>query len=270
VEHLEHRLSTALILAVAALLIATPTSAFEGSTNRSGVTITGNQITTTGGINSYSDDQTGGSSCYSVPRKEGVESWMPEGLEPGSILVSVYCDGAFVGNRWVAPGNVVDVDAEARRLVEQWVATVPVPEVAIGSAPPGETITGFETWFWVEGYRGNAIAELLDAFGHPVEVRIEPATVRWDFGDGDAAASPPSPRRGFGAAYPQRSDVTHVFEDRSTSDTAPDGAYQVTVAFDLVPRYRVDEGPWEALPAIPVSTSDPLVVREIQAVITEQ
>jgi hypothetical protein len=107
---------------------------------------------------------------------------------------------------------------------------------------------------------------MLDAFGHPVEVRIEPAEVRWSFGDGDAAASP----GGFGSAYPRRSEVTHVYEVRSTSDAAPDAAYDVQVAFDLVPRNRVDGGPGEALDPIPVSTTDPLVVREIQAVITHQ
>jgi hypothetical protein len=182
-----------------------------------------------------------------------------------AILVSVFCDGSFIGNRWVSPADVVDVDAEARRVVDQWVATVPVPDVTIGSAPPGTTITGFETWFWAQGYRGEPITEQLDAFGHPVEVRIEAAEVRWDFGDGRDATS-----AGFGDAYPARSDVTHVYEMRSTSDDAPDAAYDLTVTFHLVPRYRVDGGPWQQLDPIPVQTTEPLVVREIQAVITHQ
>jgi hypothetical protein len=247
------------------VLVAPPAGALDHDAQSSsgGVTITSGRITTAGGQSSYSDETTGTSSCYSVARKEGVP--VPEGMDPGSMLVSVYCDGVFVGNRWVAPGNVVDVDAEARRLVERWVANVPVPAVAIGTSPPGTTITGFETFFWVQGYGGEPITEQLDAFGHPVEVRIEAAEVRWDFGDGREATS-----GGFGTAYPQRSDVTHVYEVRSTSDEAPDGTYALTVAFDLVPRYRVDGGPWEQLDAIPVQATEPLAVHEIQAVITHQ
>ena len=194
-----------------------------------------------------------------------MDGFRPASVPADAVLVSAYCDGAFVGNRWVSPAAVVDVDAEARRQVEAWVATVPVPRVSIGSAPPATTITGFETWFWVEGYAGEPITERLDAFGHPVEVRIEAAEVRWDFGDGGGATT-----AGFGSAYPERSEVAHVYQHRSTSDAAPDAAYDLAVTFDLIPRYRVDDGPWERLDAIPVRAARPLVVREIQAVITHQ
>ncbi|OWY58708.1 hypothetical protein B7486_78520, partial [cyanobacterium TDX16] len=169
------------------------------------MTVAHAEVTTAGGVSTYTDETTGGSTCTSTP-KDAVKSakLRPDGVDADAVLVSVYCDGSFVGNRWVSPSDVVDVDAEARRVVEQWVATVPVPEVTLGSAPPGTTITGFETWFWVEGYGGEPIVEQLDAFGHPVEVRIEATEVRWDFGDGRDAAS-----AGFGDAYPARSDVTH-------------------------------------------------------------
>jgi hypothetical protein len=230
------------------------------------VTVSAGRVTTAGGTSTYSDETTGGASCLSTPKRaRNLDRFRPDGVAADAILVSVFCDGSFIGNRWVSPADVVDVDAEARRLVDQWVATVPVPDVTIGSAPPGTTITGFETWFWAQGYRGEPITEQLDAFGHPVEVRIEAAEVRWDFGDGRDATS-----AGFGDAYPARSDVTHVYEVRSTSDDAPDAAYDLTVAFDLVPRYRVDGGPWQQLDPIPVQTTEPLVVREIQAVITHQ
>jgi hypothetical protein len=174
------------------------------------------------------------------------------------------CGGAFVRNVWVGEGNTVDVDVEARRVAEAWVGTVPVPEVAVGTAPPHRTITGFPTWFWVEGYRGAPVTDRLDAFGYPVDVRMLPSDVTWAFGDGTTSTGD------FGRAYPAASSVEHVYEDRSTSDEAPDGAYDLAVRFALRPSYRVDGGPWQDLDAIPVEHAQALVVREIQAVITAQ
>jgi hypothetical protein len=179
-------------------------------------------------------------------------------------VASLICGGEFVRNVWVGEGNTLDVDAEARRVAEAWVGTVPVPEVSVGTAPPGRSITGFATWFWVRGYAGEPVADRLDAFGYPVEVRMLPGDVTWDFGDGRTSSG------GFGVAYPQESGVQHAYEVRSTSDAEPDGAYELGIRFELQPSYRVDGGPWQDLDPIPVEHAQPIVVREIQAVITHQ
>lgn len=272
-RHQRSRIFVAILLAAAICTTESAASITEvrGTSSADEVQVSGSRLTNAGGRSKYTSDsgpEAGRSDCRGVP-SEGTAAdypFAPPGIDPGAILVAVHCGGRYLGNRWVSPTDVVDVDAEARRLVERWVATVPVPAVQIGSAPPGPTYTGLETWFWVEGYRGEAITEQLDAFGHPVEVRIEPAEVRWSFGDGDAAASPGA----FGEAYPARSSVTHVYEVRSTSEAAPDGAHDVRVDFDLLPRFRVDGGPWEQLDPISAGATAPLVVREIQAVITDQ
>jgi hypothetical protein len=193
---------------------------------------------------------------------------MPVGIgdrpEGEAVVGSLYCGGEFVRNVWIGPGNTVDVDAEARRVAERWVGSVPVPAVSIGTAPPGESVTGLATWFWVEGYRGAPVSEQLDAFGYPVEVRMEPSAVTWTFGDGTTSEG------GFGQAYPAQSDVIHAYEQRSTSASGPNAPLQVRLRFEMRPAYRVDRGPWQPLDPIAVAHQQPLVVREIQAVITDQ
>lgn len=177
---------------------------------------------------------------------------------------SLYCGGQFVSKIWVGEGNVLDVDAEARRVAERWVGTVPVPDVSVGTAPPDRAITGLPTWFWVRGYAGAPVTDRLDAFGYPVDVRMLASDVTWDFGDGSGTTA------GYGDAYPAESSVQHGYEVRSTSAEHPDGAYTVGITFQLRPSYRVDGGPWQDLDPIPVGHARPLVVREIQAVITHQ
>lgn len=214
----------------------------------------------------FSGDGTSGADCYAVPSK-GTASTLPraapDGIDPGAVLVSVYCGGRFTGNRWVEPGNVLDVDAEARRVAEHWAATVPAPQPTIATAPP-EAVTGLATWFWTDGYRGGAVSDTRNAFGYPVEVRMQPGDVTWDFGDGTTVQA------GFGTPFPQASDVQHTYRHRSTSGAAPDAPFTVALRVDLQPAFRVAGGPWQPLDVITVSDQRPLVVREIQAVVTHQ
>jgi hypothetical protein len=233
------------------------------------VTTEATQIATVGGVDRVSGGGTGGSDCYALPATSKGNAirhsnHAPHDLSPDAQLVSVYCGGRFVGNRWVEPSNIVDVDAEARRVAQHWAATVPAPDVTIATAPPARTVTGLATWFWADGYRGQPLAETLDAFGYPVEVRMDPSPVTWDFGDGATAQG------GFGRPYPQPSDIQHTFQHRSTSNADPDGAFTVALRFELTPTYRVDHGPWQTLDPITVTDQRPLTVREIQAVITDQ
>lgn len=173
-----------------------------------------------------------------------------------ALYVSVYCDGVFVGNRWVEPG-VVDIGAAARAEAQRWVDTVPVPTPTIVTAPPTEAITGLPTWFWTTGYTGEPITASLSALGHPVEVRMVAGTATWDFGDGTSTAGT------LGRAG--TATVSHTFTTRSTVDD-PGGAHRLQVRLDLQPSYRVDGGPWQALDPITVEAARDLIVREIQAV----
>jgi hypothetical protein len=171
---------------------------------------------------------------------------------PDSHLGLLRCNGVGVRVLWVGPHNTVDLAVEARRRVEEYVARIPVPEVAVHANPdPG--LVGFETWLWASGYDGRPVVDRIDALGFTVDVRIEPTPVRWAFGDGDATEGD------LGRPYPVRSSVRHGYAEH--------GPVAVRASLDLVPRYRVDGTAWIRLPAIEVADSLPYRVREAQAVI---
>lgn len=168
----------------------------------------------------------------------------------------VICDGENVGMVWrkitprssppAAPADVADTLRQE----------IPMPEVTV-RINPDVGLSGSESWFWVEGYSGAPITNGTDAFGRAVEVEAKPTRYEWSFGDGTTIASD-----SVGRAYPERSEVTHIFQRASAS------GYQVTVRFVFDVRYRVDGGSWLALPGITRTASTTYRVRESQAVIS--
>lgn len=177
-------------------------------------------------------------------------------MPPDERAFWVMCDGENVGMVWrritprssppVAPADVAD------HLRQE----IPMPQVTI-RINPGVGLTGSESWFWVEGYAGEPITEGTDAFGRAVEVEAKPTRYEWSFGDGKAFVS-----HSTGRAFPERSEIRHVFERASSA------GYQVAVRFVFEVRYRVDGGPWTPLPGVTRTASATYPVRESQAVIS--
>jgi hypothetical protein len=191
-----------------------------------------------------------------VPAPLGV--WPPVDIgprPPGAHLALLTCNGVGVVVIWVGPHNTVDLEAEVRRWVEEYVARVPVPDLEVHANPqPG--LVGVESWAWAEGYDGEPIVDRIQGLGVTVDVRIEPTPVTWSFGDGTTA------RGGLGAAWPARSGIRHVY---TTHGTRPLGA-----ALDLVPRYRIEATAWQSLPPIAVADERSYRVREAVAIIVDR
>ncbi len=173
---------------------------------------------------------------------------------PDSWLGLLLCDGVGVEVIWVGPHNTVDIEAEARHRVEEYVARIPVPRLSIGVNPMPAGLVGLETWFWATGYDRRPIVDRIDALGIGVDVRIEPTPLTWDFGDGHATIG------GLGEAYPARSPLRHAYLRH--------GRPTVTAHLDLVPRYRIDGTDWIGLPSIAVRDTLAYRVLEAQAVVT--
>jgi len=171
-----------------------------------------------------------------------------------SWLGLLLCDGVGVEVLWVGPHNTVDLEAEARRLVEEYVARIPVPGITVHANPVPAGLVGLESWFWATGYDRRPIVDRIDALGFGVDVRIDPTPVTWAFGDGHAATGD------LGTAPPGPSTIRHAF--------AVHGTRPVTAALDLVPRYRIDGTDWIELPPIQVADALPYRVMEAQAVVT--
>jgi len=246
---------------VAAGALVAPATAAEdsvgGTVDTSGVTITivrwqgSNRVHATG--SGGGDDPTG-CDWSIVPAPLGALP--PADLPPfqaDSWLGLLLCNGVGVEVIWVGPHNSVDLEVEARRLVEEYVARVPVPRIAVGANPRPTGLVGLESWFWATGYDRRPIVDRIDALGIGVDVRIDPTPVTWAFGDGATASG------GLGTPWPARSPVRHAYRHH--------GTFTVTAHLDLVPRYRIDGTDWIELPTIPVEDDLGHRVRDAQAII---
>lgn len=174
--------------------------------------------------------------------------------DPAARFGLLVCDGAIVRAIWVAPRDVVDLDAAARTEAERYIEDVLTPAVSIGVNPAANGLAGLRSWFWIDGFSGSVTAPPISVFGLSVEVRMSSGTVTWDFGDGSTLLGD------LGRAYPQESTVQHAHQDA--------GTFTITAAIDLVPEYRVNGGPWLRLPNLVATASATHVVEQRQPVIT--
>jgi hypothetical protein len=185
----------------------------------------------------------------------------PYGTSPGPTphpdarFALLLCNGSIVRAIWVAPDDVVDLDAAARTEAERYLRDVLTPAVTIGVNPSARGLAGLRSWFWIDGFGGTLTAPPISAFGLTIDVRMSTGAVTWDFGDGTVEQGD------LGRAYPEESTVQHAHRDA--------GSYTVTATIDLVPEYRVNGGPWTTLPNLSTSASTTHAVEQRQPVITE-
>jgi hypothetical protein len=171
---------------------------------------------------------------------------------PEHRLYLIFCGPDFVGANWLGPSASapeVDTEGMATTVVEH----VPVDLASIDVRPEGRAVTGIPSYFWVEGYDGEAITDSITNGPVTVDVEIRLGTVTWDFGDGTRPV-----RAGLGQAWPERSEIRHAYRDR--------GSYVVTVTITLPASYRVNGGPAQELEPITRTATIPYVVDEVQAV----
>lgn len=174
--------------------------------------------------------------------------------DPAARFGLLLCDGAIVRAIWVAPRDVVDLDAAARAEAERYIEDVLTPAVSIGVNPAAKGLAGLRSWFWIDGFAGSVTAPPISAFGLTIEVRMSSGTVTWDFGDGSTLQGD------LGRAYPQESTVQHAHQDA--------GTFTITATIDLVPEYRVNGGPWLRLPNLDATATATHAVEQRQPVIT--
>jgi hypothetical protein len=102
----------------------------------------------------------------------------PYGMSPGpppdpeARFALLLCDGSIVRALWVAPSDVVDLDAAARAEAQRYVEDVLTPAVSIGVNPAAKGLAGLRSWFWIEGFAGSVTAPPISAFGLTIDVRM--------------------------------------------------------------------------------------------------
>jgi hypothetical protein len=178
----------------------------------------------------------------------------------GETSFMLYCDGELVGLVWrkinPAPRPAALTPIE---IAERLRREIPLPAGSV-RMNPDMGLVGTESWFWIEGYRGEPLTSSTDALGVPVTVEARPTTYHWSFGDGTTLETTAP-----GTAYPDRSEVRHVFEKSSSSMP---GGYPVEVRFGFAVRYSTNGGAWVDLPPITRTASARYQVRESQAVLS--
>jgi len=175
--------------------------------------------------------------------------------EPEARFALLLCNGQVTRAVWIAPADVVDLDALAQAEAQRYVEDVLKPVVEIGVNPAARGLVGLESWFWIEGFAGSVQAPPINVFGLTIDVRMSSGTVTWDFGDGTEEPGD------LGRPYPEESTVRHAHQD--------DGTFTITASIALVPEYRVDGGQWLTLPALTAVATTDHPVEQRQAVITD-
>lgn len=208
------------------------------------------------GGGSASEDGCGWSVVF-APNMELAPFGSPAGPQthPEAQFALLMCDGTFSRYVWIAPADVVDLDAIAQSEAQRYVEEVLVPDIGIGVNPSARGLVGLRSWFWIEGFDGTVEAPPISAFGLSIDVRMSTQRVTWDFGDGTVEEGD------LGRAYPEESTVQHAHQR--------DGTFTITATIDLAPEYRVNGGPWLALPGLTTAASTDHDVEQRQAVISD-
>jgi hypothetical protein len=174
--------------------------------------------------------------------------------DPDARFALLLCNGDIVRAIWVAPSDVVDIDAVVAADAERYVRDVLAPGVSIGVNPAAKGLAGLRSWFWIDGFAGSVSAPPISAFGLTIDVRMSADSATWDFGDGTVEQGD------LGRAYPEESTVQHAHRSA--------GAYVVSAAIALVPEYRVNGGPWRTLPNLTATATTTHQVEQRQPVVT--
>jgi hypothetical protein len=129
------------------------------------------------------------------------------------------------------------------------VQRIGLPSLAVQVQPANKTLVNFATNFYAEP---EAFERQVTLLGQDVDVRAEPTSFAWTFGDGatDQTDSP-------GGAYPDL-EITHRYTD---ADVTVSPSVDVTYAAD----FRVGDGDWQEIPETVTISGTPVSLRVVEA-----
>jgi hypothetical protein len=154
----------------------------------------------------------------------------------------------------------------AERAAELALEALDVPAPVASFSPTGAHLVGLRSWMWVDTQWAPSAASAT-VTGVTSTVTATPRSTTWDMGDGTVhhCDGPGVPFDADGATREGASPCTHVYTWPSASHT--DGAYVVTATVTYTVEWHASTGEGGDLGTIARSTSVPLQVVEVQAVI---
>jgi hypothetical protein len=142
----------------------------------------------------------------------------------------------------VAPAGAAPAQVTAAMARAQAQRLVPHP--AIGTAPPGGTsLVNIQTITWLATPADRTLPTVR-LLGRQVQLRVHLARVAWDFGDQQQATST-GPGRAYTRTDPCTTQQCPGYFGHTYTRT---GTVTITARVTWTGRYRVDAGPWQAIP----------------------
>ena len=149
------------------------------------------------------------------------------------ISYDVFLDGVKVGETCVTEQEAAQQQQVTPGRVLKAFRSLSWPQSGLVVQPPGgQTLVNFATNFYTEN--ATPSTQQVTLLGQSVVIEATPTTYTWRFGDG-GSLSTSAP----GAPYPAL-DVTH--------DYARVGVFGPSVDTTYTGRYRLNGGPWVAIP----------------------
>lgn len=182
---------------------------------------------------------------------DAILGWDPDPATPGGVAFAT----GRIARCTSEPNPAVDPTSEVWAYVTSYVHPPPVPDL---SPPPGDGVTGLET------YAGVSVPSLhtasLSAGGLALDVEIWVASVTIEWGDGTEERYPADNEAMSG--YPD-GIARHIYEIKRQ-----DG-YAITSAYNWSVRWRTVGGPWQALVVPDTATSVLYPVAEVISIISD-
>lgn len=184
--------------------------------------------------------------------------------ETGRWLQKV-CPGVgavAVGGQFIIPeGGAVDVEA----LAEEALASVSIPGPAIRTSPELDRIyVRVPTWLWVDGTWWHGYQATASAGRVTATVTATPRSSSWTLGDGSTVRCD-GPGIAWHPGLPE--DATSCAHTYTTSSAGrPGDTFSLSAAVQLDVSWTSNIGQGGTLPAISRTSTQPIVVGEIQAV----
>jgi hypothetical protein len=157
----------------------------------------------------------------------------------------------------------------AERAAELALERLDLPDPLVRRNPPGDQLVGLPSWLWVDTpWAPSEVSASVS--GVTATVTATPSHVVWDTGDGASITchGPGVPFDGARPADAQATDCTHLYRWPSTSQ--PGGTYAVTATTTYAVGWAATNGQSGDLGTVTRSSTVPVRVVEVQAVIEDR
>lgn len=149
------------------------------------------------------------------------------------VLYDVTVDGEAAGRHCIGDAEAAEAAVVTPSLVQRAMRRLDWPGSDLIVEPPdGVTLVNLDTNFYTTDTA--SITRRVTLLGQAITIEARPATFTWHFGDGEARTTTEG-----GAAYPDL-QITHNYRRKDT--------YRVRLDTTYDGRFRVGNGPWQAIP----------------------